>query len=123
MKYSIAFLIIFLCACSEKPVDVVSIDQIPGLWQWESTCGGIAYECTFSSKTETATIEFTEQGKYTEIHNGITFRESDYTLEKYDDMYGTLILQNPYTSRPVTIMNNRLLITRGELMDTYYKVK
>jgi hypothetical protein len=122
-KSTIAILIIILCSCSEKLTDVYSIDQIPGKWVWESSCGGINYTCEYSSKSLNASIEFTSDGKYIEIHNDVIFLQSDYTLEKYDDMYGTLILQNPFSSRPVTIMNNRLMITRGELMDTYYKVK
>ncbi|MCU0408714.1 MAG: hypothetical protein MUD02_07185 [Bacteroidales bacterium] len=119
----LAFILTFVTSCSDKPLDVGSVKQIPGLWKWESTCGGLNYECTYESKSIWATIEFTADGKYIEARNDTIFLETTYMLQVYDDMYGTLVLSDPYSSRPVTVLNNRLLITRGENLDTYYKIR
>jgi hypothetical protein len=123
MRLAGLILIVLSAFSCNKIIDVSSIDQIPGKWQWESTCGGIEYECEYSSKSNKATIEFTNGGEYVEIHNGTVFLETKYTIQKFDDSMGSLILENPAVSRPITILNNRLLITRGELMDSYYKIK
>lgn len=42
---------------------------------------------------------------------------------KSDDMFGTLVLENPAVSRPLTILNNGLIIQRGEYTDNYTKIK
>jgi hypothetical protein len=119
---SFAIITIIVSGCSDK-INVTSIDQIPGKWQWESTCGGIVYECTYSSKSTFAKIEFTSNGRYIEKHNDTIYLQTNYSISKYDDMMGTLILENPSDSRPITILDNRLLISRGELMDRYIKIK
>ena len=75
------------------------------------------------SKANYATIEFTGDGKYIENHNGTMFLQTNYTITNTDNTFGTLILENPAESRPIAIMNNALLITRGELMDSYTKIK
>lgn len=123
MRTVIVLLALTMASCSEKPLDVGSVKQIPGLWKWESSCGGLDYECTYQSKSQWATIEFTDEGKYIENHNDTLYLETTYTLQVYDDMYGTIVLESPYASRPVTVLNNRLLITRGEILDTYYKIR
>jgi hypothetical protein len=113
-----------ICSCSNKKyADVNSIDQIPGKWKWESTCGGIVYDCTVPTKTVFATIEFGSDGKYIEKHNDTIYLQTDYIIVKYDNVFGTLELQNSTISRPITIINNRLLITRGELADSYLKMR
>jgi hypothetical protein len=114
----------FICSCSKKSyIDVSSIDQVPGKWKWESTCGGIIPGCKYSSKTDYATIEFTTDGKYIETHNETIYLQSGYLIIKSDDTFGTLVLESKNISRPITIIDNRLLITRGELMDSYLKIK
>jgi hypothetical protein len=102
---------------------VTSIDQIPGKWNWESTCGGVIDTCSYSSKSNNASIEFTSDGKYIEKHNDIVYMQSDYSIIKYDDTLGTLLLDNSNISRPVAVINNRLLISRGDSLDTYIKIK
>jgi hypothetical protein len=115
---------VLLYGCSKKSiVDVTSIDQIPGKWKWESTCGGVIYNCTFPTKTMSASIEFTSDGKYIEIHNDTIFLQTNYNILKYDETFGTLELKNSTISLPITIVSNRLLITRGELADTYFKLR
>jgi hypothetical protein len=123
MKKIYILLLLLMSAGCEKQIDVTSIDQIPGTWRWESTCGGIEFECTYGSKTNYATIEFTGDGKYIEKHNGTLFHQTNYTITNFDNIYGTLILESPSENRPITILNNALLITRGELMDSYTKIK
>jgi hypothetical protein len=125
MRTTLFVLLIFLLyGCSKKSiVEVTSIDQIPGKWKWESTCGGVIYNCTFPTKTTSASIEFTSDGKYIEMHNNTIFLQTNYNIVKYDLTYGTLELQNSTISRPITIISNRLLITRGELADSYFKMR
>jgi hypothetical protein len=113
---------ILITGC-KKEIEVTSIDQITGTWRWESTCGGVEYECITGSKTNYATIEFTRNGKYIEKHNGTLFLQTNYTITNTDNTYGTIILESPAESRPITIMNNALLITRGDYLDSYTKIK
>jgi hypothetical protein len=124
MKKICILVMIFICACNKDDIlEVTSIDQVPGKWEWESTCGGITYNCTYSSKSNHASIEFATGNKYTELHNDTIYLQTNYTISKVDDTFGTLILDKPNTTLPITILNNRLLITRGELMDSYLKIK
>lgn len=115
-------IMIFIFACSEK-IQVTSIDQIQGRWKWESTCGGFIYECRYSSRSIYATIEFKSDARYVEMHNDTIYQQSDYSIIKVDDTFGTLLLEKTTISRPITVLNNRLLITRGELLDSYAKIK
>jgi hypothetical protein len=119
---SLIIIMIFIIGCTEKTL-VTSIDQIPGKWKWESTCGGIIYECAYPSKSNNATIEFTSDAKYIEMHNDTIYLQTDYSIIKVDDTFGTLLLEHSAISLPITILNNRLLITRGELLDSYIKIK
>jgi hypothetical protein len=119
---SLIIIMFFICSCTEK-LTVTSLDQIHGKWKWESTCGGNPYGCTNSSKSSYGTIEFTSDNNYIEIRNDTIYMQLKYTIEKYDNTLGTLILGSFDFSRPITILNNRLLIDRGELQDTYTKIK
>ena len=123
MKRILPVLFIVMLAGCKKEIEVTSIDQIPGLWKWESTCGGVVYDCAYGSKTNYATIEFRGDGTYIEKHNNAIVLQTSYTLIKYDGIYGSLILENPAVTRPITIINNALLITRGDLLDSYTKIK
>lgn len=116
------FLLILFAAC-KKEIEVSSIDQIPGTWRWESTCGGAEFDCTYGSKSNYATIDFTSDGIYIEKHNGVIFLQTNYTIIKSDDMLGTLVLEDPPDSRPITLLDNQLLITRGIYLDSYTKIK
>jgi hypothetical protein len=123
MRAVSVILVLFLFwGCTKKPVNVTSIDQIKGRWKWESTCGGIIYQCNFSSKTVYASIEFTNDLKFIETHNDTVYLKTNYSITKYDDTFGTIVLENPAISLPVAIIDNKLLITRGELTDSYYKI-
>ncbi|MCX6329481.1 MAG: hypothetical protein NTZ85_08235 [Bacteroidia bacterium] len=116
--------VILICGCS-KEIEITSIDQIPGKWQWGYTCGDIdtSYVCVYSSALHWATIDFTSDGKYIERHNDTIFLQTNYTLTKIDDSWGTLILENPAENRPIAIMNHQLLITRGSSIDSYMKMQ
>jgi hypothetical protein len=120
--FSILIIVILISSCTKKIV-VTSIDQIPGKWNWESTCGGVIDTCSYSSKSNYASVEFTSDGKYIEKHNDIVYMQSDYSIIKYDDTLGTLLLDNSNISRPIAVINNRLLISRGDSLDTYIKIK
>jgi hypothetical protein len=117
------FIIVLLSCCSEKTISVTSIDQVPGTWQWESSCGGNDYACEYASKHKYSIIEFTSDGKYKETHNDTIYLQTTYSIIKYDDTFGTLILGNNQISRPITVMQNHLMITRDEMMDSYSKIK
>jgi hypothetical protein len=118
----ILIIMIFIVGCS-KEIEVTSIDQIPGIWKWEYTCGGILNNCEYSSKAHFAKIEFSSDGRYIEKHNDTIYIQTNYSIVNIDYTFGTLILENPALSVPITILNNRLLITRGELLDNYRKIK
>ncbi|MCX6333750.1 MAG: hypothetical protein NT092_05530 [Bacteroidia bacterium] len=124
LKGLILTLLIFLPGCDEKIIEVTSVDQIPGTWRWESTCGGdTAFICVNASKSNYATVEFKSNGAYIEKHMDTVYLQTNYILIKSDDMFGTLILENPNESRPVTVMNNELIIQRGSFEDNYTKIK
>jgi hypothetical protein len=124
MKHITIFLFaVIIFSCKEKIPQVTSIDQIPGKWRWESTCGGILYGCNYPSKTNFATIEFTAGGNYIEMHNDTVYLQTPYSIVKYDDVFGSLVFENLYISRAITVLNNRLMIDRGELQDTYSRIK
>ena len=124
MRYKIlqALFILFLFGC-EKDTEVTSVDQIPGLWRWESTCGGEEYVCVIASKTNYATIEFRDDGVYTEKRMDTLYIQTHYEIQKIDDTMGTLVLENPSENRPVTILNNALIVQRGSFTDSYTKIK
>jgi hypothetical protein len=124
-KFTIGLILVLVLiySCTKKPISVTSVDQLPGKWKWESTCGGVISGCTFSSKSQYATIEFTSDLKYIETRNDTIYLKSNYSVSKYDDTFGTLVLENPPQSLPLTIVDNKLLITWGELIDSYYKIK
>jgi hypothetical protein len=122
---TIKFIIIYILLCScTKNIEVTSIDQIPGKWNWGSTCGGFTGDtCVYSSKSHYASLEFTSDGNYIEKHNDTIYLQSKFSIIKYDDTFGTLLLDSYNISRSITVLNNRLLISRGELQDSYIKIK
>ena len=125
-KCLVCVLILSLISCSKKSDDTIkitSLDQLNGVWKWESTCGGITDNCTNSSKTTYATITFNSNGTFVEKHNDTIYQQSNYTLVKNNDISGTLSLGNTDYKYPVYIVNNQLKITRGELADLYTKTK
>ncbi len=126
MRYKslLPVLFILLWGCGEKFIEVTSIDQVPGTWRWESTCGGdVDYTCVTASESNYATIEFRSDGIYVEKHMDTVYLQTNYSITKSDDMFGTLILENPAESRPLTILNNALIIQRGLYEDSYTKIK
>jgi hypothetical protein len=126
MRYKslLPVLFILLWGCGEKFIEVTSIDQVPGTWRWESTCGGdVDYTCVIASESNYATIEFRSDGIYVEKHMDTVYLQTNYSITKSDDMFGTLILENPAESRPLTILNNALIIQRGLYEDSYTKIK
>ena len=118
-------LMLFLGTACDKTIEVSSVDQIPGEWRWESTCGvfDTDYECIIASKKNYATLEFSSDGYYTEKRMDTVFLHTRYSIIKSSDMFGTLILEDPAESRPVTIINNALVIQRGSFEDSYTKIR
>lgn len=115
--------ILLVTISCKKDITVTSIGQIPGTWRWESTCGGANDTCFYRTETQFATIEFKSDGKYVEKRNDTLYLQTGYTIINSDDTFGTLSLDSPSVSFPITIMNNMLLITRGNYMDSYRKIK
>ena len=107
----IIIIAILFGSCTKK-IEVTSIDQIPGI-----------DTCLLSSKSSYASIEFTSDGNYIEKHNDTIYLQTNYSVIKYDVNFGTLLLNNSNISRPVAVVNNRLVISRGDLQDSYMKVK
>jgi hypothetical protein len=125
-SYSLLFfLFILITGCGEKFIEVYSLDELPGTWRWESTCGMIdtSYTCINASKSNYATIEFGSGGVYTEKHMDTIFLQTNYSIIKSDNMFGTLVLENPYSSRPITLLNSRLIIQRDGFEENYTKIR
>ena len=111
-------LILFVFNSCKKDLSVTSIDQIPGTWRWEYSCGGANDTCVYGSKVNYATIEFRSDGKYIEKHNDTLYLQTNYTLINTDYTFGSLVLESPAVSLPIAILDNLLLITRGDYLDT-----
>jgi hypothetical protein len=107
---------------NEDKMDVTSIDQVAGEWQWVSTCGGIINSCSYASETNYAVIDLGSNGKFVELHNGTVYKEADYVIVKVNETSGTLRFNNIKYESSVRIVNNHLEISRGELVDTYQKI-
>ena len=126
MKILILFiLVIALFACSKSKDDnpgISGIDQLTGEWQWVSTCGGIVENCTYSSDTNYAVIDFGANGKFVELHNGTVYMEADYILVKTTETSARLRFSSQKYETTLSIVNNQLEISRGELVDTYNKI-
>jgi hypothetical protein len=112
----------FIFSC-KKEIIVTSIGQIPGTWRWESTCGGTNDTCYYRTENQYATVEFRSDGTYIEKRNDTLYLQTNYTIADYDETFGTLTLENPSVSYPLTIINNMLMVTRGSYWDGYRKIK
>lgn len=132
--FIISLFVISLVSCSKKNDDniiVTNIDQLFGIWKWESTCGGLINDCGYSSDSHYAMIKFSNDLKLIENHNDTLYLKADYRIKKFDNISGTLILKNIMSKsiildsieRPISIVNNRMEIIRGELTDTYKKIE
>jgi len=126
MKLLLLVLLMFsLVSCTkqnEDKMNVTSIGQISGEWQWISTCGGIVESCNYASDTTYAVIDFGSNGKYVELHNGTVYMEADYSITKANEVSGSLRFTGQKYESTFSIVNNQLEIGRGELVDTYKKI-
>jgi hypothetical protein len=110
---------------------LLSLDNIQGVWKWESTCGGFIASCAYPSASTYAEIVFTNQNKLIEKHNDQLFTTAKYEIRKTDSFSGILVLKDIESDdiisdsieRPINMVNNVLFIRRGELLDTYLKIK
>jgi predicted secreted protein len=127
-------LLICMFSCTKEENDtmkVTSIDQINGTWKWKSTCGGLIDDCANSSSSHFAIIEFSSDGKFEEKHNDTIYLTANFSIMKTSETYGRLILDNIITTGmfaesieySISIESNELWISRGELLDKYYKIK
>jgi hypothetical protein len=133
MKTLSIFIFLFCIISCSKVNDnkVLNLDQLNGTWKWESTCGGLVSDCGYSSSSHYANIEFTGDGRIVEKHNDTIFLTANFSILKNDDSSGMLILNNiisnsvlsEHIEYSISISNNELHITRGELIDTYKKTK
>jgi hypothetical protein len=124
--YITLFFVVCIISCSQKDNDLIkisNIDQLKGIWKWESTCGGFTGECANSSNSHYATIEFLSSGRFVEKHNNTIYQQTNYKVIKIDDVSGKLILDNSDYQRPISITNNHLQVIRGSLIDTYIKIE
>lgn len=118
----LSFSIVSCAKQSEENIKVKSISQITGEWQWVSTCGGIVENCVYASETNNAVIDFGSNGKFVELHNGTVYMEADYIVIKVNETSGRLRFTGQKYESTVSIINNKLEIGRGELVDTYKKI-
>jgi len=121
--YSFLILLTALIADCKKELTVESIADIPGTWRWEYLCGGPRDTCFYMSSTKWATIQFGADGSYLEKRNDTIFLQTTYEILGSEGTFGTLVLESPYQSYPITVMNGMLLITRLDYMDSYRKIK
>lgn len=94
--FIISLFVICLVSCSKKNDDniiVMNIDQLVGIWELESTCGGLVNDCGYSSNSHYAIIKFTNDLKLIENHNDTLYLKADYYLKKSDNFSGTLVLK------------------------------
>lgn len=121
----LSFLVIALFACTKSKDDkpkISGIDQLTGEWQWVSTCGGIVENCSYSSDTNYAVIDFGSNGKFVELHNGTVYMEADYIIVKNSETSARLRFSSQKYESTLSLVNNHLEIGRGELVDTYNKI-
>jgi hypothetical protein len=132
MKLVKLFIILLLItSCTERGNDtlkVTSLDQIYGIWEWESTCGGIIDNCAYPSKTNYQEIEFKEFSQFLERNNDTLSLSATYSIERSDNVSGTLVLiktvsNDTLSQNAIGILNNRLVIFAGELTISYKKIK
>jgi len=125
----IIFFLLVITSCSKDDfIHVSSLDQIQGLWEWESTCGGIVATCGYPSDSNYQSIEFTDDYQFIEKHNGSIYFSSTYVISKNSSTEGRLIIIKTGTSdtlsnRPIGLIDNRLMISAGELLITYKKIE
>jgi len=121
----VSIILIIIVSCSKKNDDtsVTKFEQLEGRWKWESTCGGFTVECMNSSELHYAEIEFTSDEKFIEKHNDTIFQQTNYSITKYNELSGKMILRNSNYQMPILIINNHLEINCGELINIYTKTK
>lgn len=130
----VALVAMLLISCSKQDdIPVTNIDQLVGTWKWESTCGGFVNSCGYSSMIHFQEVAFYANGQYVHKKNGSIDFTAGYTLEKITDNTGTLVLNidtaiyTEYYStrleRTIHVENNKLFIYRGELSDSYAKIR
>jgi len=110
---------------------ITNLDQITGVWRWKSTCGGIVNSCAYSSDSHYAEIKFTQENKIIETHNNAIYLTANYTIKTSDNSSGILTLVNIESNSiisesiqySISLKNDELFIARGELLDTYKKIK
>lgn len=123
-----------MISCSKKtevPNVETRLDQITGLWKWQSTCGGIINSCAYSSDTNYAEIKFTKDNQLIETFRDSIYLTANYTVITSNGLTATLNLVNIDSKSlnshsiqyPISIKNDELFIMRGELLDTYKKIK
>jgi hypothetical protein len=133
-KLRLLVILTLLISCTKKtddPIIVTSFDQIEGIWKWESTCGGIVNSCAYSSDSHYAEIKFTLENKIIETHNDAIYLTANYTIKTSDNSSGILTLVNIESNSIISnsiqysfsIKNDELFIARGELLDTYKKIR
>ncbi len=133
MKTLIFLFTLFLMISCTKPVEdsmlISSLDQITGIWKWESTCGGFTDNCGYSSSSHYAQIEFTSGAQFIETHNDTVYFAAHYEIQKSEDNHGTLNLykmgsDDILSKGSISILDNKLQLSfGGELYETYKKIK
>ncbi len=123
--------LLLLTSCNKKEFDYInvsSLNQITGNWQWESSCGGIIATCTYPSKTNYQEIDFIADSQFIEKYNGIISFSATYSIQKINDTTGILTTYKSGSAdtsyqNNIWIIDNRLIINHGEFNSSYRKIK
>ncbi|MCK5066439.1 MAG: hypothetical protein KAR16_03325 [Bacteroidales bacterium] len=129
--FKVIIILFAISSCTKGDDDFIivsSLDQIQGLWEWESTCGGLIFTCGYPSDSNFQSIEFTSDHYFVEKHNDTLYFSAPYAISKTNNTDGRLIIYEVGTSdtlsnRPINLVDNRLIISAGELAFSYKKIK
>lgn len=117
------------CKKTNDPIPVTNLDQIAGIWKWESACGGFAGTCSYPTSLHYGEILFATNARYIETHNDTIYLAARYEIIKSNNNSGTLVLHKIesdaiLSQSPICILDNKLVITYGgQFFSTYKKTK
>jgi hypothetical protein len=133
-KLNLLIVIFLAFSCSKEKAEelkITSFDQITGIWKSESACGGYSGACGYSTDQHYEQMIFSADGQLIEKKNDSIILIAKYSILKAEDSWGTLIMNNvisdywmyDHYEYSISIINNRLMVTRGDMFYTYKKIK
>ncbi len=131
LLFTITLLFISCSKEKEEELKITSIDQVNGIFQWESTCGGYSGGCGYASTEHYGEFIFSTTGQFTEKFNDSIYLTAEYSIVKVDEKNGSLMLYNIISNidtakivqYSMTILNNKLCLMRGDIFYTFHKTR